>query len=131
MALPVHSPVYDGQFVRLVDADTVLMRLDKDHGVEFTHPRGIRLLGVDADERYTETGKAATAFAAEWISAALRLPSTPTLGPSWPFVVVGSAEDKYGRPLGTVYRKTDGACLNTDLIDSGHATPMSLAAHFH
>lgn len=122
MTIPAHVAAYNAQVVRVVDADTISLRLDKDHGTHFVHPRGHRLIGIDCPERFTEAGKEATQFVAGWIYAAEKV------NDPWPFVAEGALYDKYGRPLSTIYRKLDGTSLTDSLLDAGFGQPISLAA---
>lgn len=50
---------YNAVLDRVVDGDTVDLRIDL--GFEITHKIRVRLLGIDAPERFTDEGKAATA----------------------------------------------------------------------
>lgn len=121
--MPEHYPAYNAALVRIIDADTQIIRIDKDHGTELTHPRGVRLLGIDAPERYTDAGKEAIAFVSQWFYVA------SSTGDPLPLVVVSDKYDKYGRVLGSIYRKVDGASLKDDLLAAGYGVPMALAAH--
>ena len=49
---------YPAQLERVVDADTMILRVDLGFGVSITVP--IRLAGVDTPERFTPAGKAAS-----------------------------------------------------------------------
>ncbi len=99
--------------------------LNKHHGGKQTLV--VRLLGVDArDLNGPEREKALIDwnYAEEW----LRFGVKHAIGKHDPFIVQTVAQDKYGRWLGWVWRECDGACLNIDLIRSGHANPAPASA---
>jgi endonuclease YncB( thermonuclease family) len=99
--------------VRVIDGDTLDVELDR--GFQDRSVRRLRLAALNAPERDTPEGVAATAFVAEWLRAC------PT-DQEWPLAVVTVAVDKYGgRYDAWVYRRVDGDCLNQALIRSGHA----------
>lgn len=119
--MPTPAPVFDAELVRVVDGDTVSVRLDKFHGDQST--KTLRLLGLDTPEVYgieKEAGLAAKAFAEAFLRNALLVP--------YPLVVQTVKPDKYGRMLAYVWRKIDGAGLNDALIEAGHAEAVSVTA---
>jgi micrococcal nuclease len=116
MTVPVPQYVYRAALVRVIDGDTLAARLDLGCHVAITRP--IRLLGIDTPEVVGATGsqgRAAAAFALMWLCQAG--------ADEWPLVVATrlDRDDRYGRLLGTIYRVSDQACLNDDLIAAGHA----------
>lgn len=102
---------YRAKILRLVDADTVAVRLDL--GLDVRIDVTLRLAGINAPEMSTEAGKLAKAYAEQWFSK---------LAPEG-FIVRTTKDrrEKYGRYLATVYALT-GDCLNDDLLSDGHAT---------
>lgn len=101
---------YNAQPLRIIDADTLFMRVDVGFRTFVETP--LRLLGVNAPERNTAKGKAAIKFVQEW----LRGTGTLIVDSAKP----GDYGDKYGRYLATVYDRS-GRCLNKDLVTAGHA----------
>jgi endonuclease YncB( thermonuclease family) len=93
----------------VVDGDT--LDVDLDLGFTIRTRQRLRLNGLNSPEKNTPEGKAAKAWASEWFAEH---------GPE--LVVETHAREKYGRWLATV-TGADGACLNTDLLTSGHAAP--------
>ncbi|MFF7838787.1 thermonuclease family protein [Streptomyces ossamyceticus] len=101
---------YPAALERLVDADT--LDLDIDLGFDIRVRQRVRLLGLNTPEKNTAEGKAANVWVTDWITQ-----HAPT-----ELVVATHRKEKYGRWLATV-TAADGACLNTDLLDAGHAAP--------
>lgn len=98
---------YLATLVRVVDGDTVDIAIDL--GFSVTSRQRVRLLGLDAPERYTIVGKAAAEFVVAWFQPG-------------PFTVESSRPgggDKYGRYLARIVQ--GDRCLNNDLIGAGHA----------
>jgi endonuclease YncB( thermonuclease family) len=113
---------YRAALVAVTDADTIRVEIDGGFGVHFTDMH-LRLLGLNAPEVHgpqREAGLAARAYVQAWCQAALD-PAT-----AWPLLVetVKDKVDKFGgRYLARVYRTSDGACLNTDLLAARFALP--------
>jgi endonuclease YncB( thermonuclease family) len=110
---------YAARIVRLVDADTWI--LDVDLGMHtWQHDVRIRAAGLNAPELSTDAGQTALAWVGAWL--AQHAPDGK--------VTVRTQRDRndnYGRLLGTILA-TDGACLNTDMLATGHAVPWPRAA---
>ncbi|AKN68750.1 hypothetical protein QR97_02080 [Streptomyces sp. PBH53] len=100
---------YPARVERLVDADTLDLDIDVGFGIRVR--QRVRLQGLNTPEKNTPQGKAANAWVTEWL--AQRAPD---------LIVETHSREKYGRWLATL-TATDGACLNDDLIDAGHAAP--------
>jgi micrococcal nuclease len=109
---------YRATLRRVVDADTLSLVADLGFRMQLVDLR-VRLLGLNAPERATPAGQAATAYAIQWLQAALT-PQTP-----WELLIEtekGDEPDKFGaRWLARVYRVSDGRALGDDLIAAGHA----------
>jgi micrococcal nuclease len=105
---------YAARLVRTIDADTVI--LDVDLGMHvWQHDVRIRAAGLNAPELSTPEGQTAHTWVQAWF--AQHCPDG--------MVTVKTTKDRndaYGRLLGTI-TAPDGACLNTDLLASGHAVP--------
>jgi endonuclease YncB( thermonuclease family) len=94
----------------------------------------LRLLEVNCPEMHAkdpavkEAAHKAHDFALRWFAeGALGL---TTAGEIWPFVVQTSEiQEKYGRTLSYVWRKSDGDCLNMALIREGHSEHIPLMQH--
>ncbi len=110
--MPEVQPTFNAELLRVVDADTISVRLDKHHGDQST--KTLRLLGIDAPELRAEAGKAARDFAVSFLVG--------------PLVVQTAKQDKYGRWLAYVWRKSDGAELGSALREAGHAHAVSVLA---
>jgi micrococcal nuclease len=94
--------------VRVIDGDTV--ELDLDLGWHLTLRRACRLAGINAPERATEFGPAATAFLRKLLPVGTKV------------IFLSTRLDKYGRPLGHITRgPTD---IELAMIASGHAAPV-------
>ncbi|MFF4543631.1 thermonuclease family protein [Streptomyces sp. NPDC001406] len=100
---------YPATLVHVVDGDT--LDLDIDLGFTIRTRQRVRLVGLNTPEKNTDEGKAAKAWVTDWLAQH---------GPG--LVVETHRREKYGRWLATI-TSPDGACLNTDLIDTGHAAP--------
>ena len=107
---------YRSQLVRVVDGDTLELRLDL--GLRTERVEQVRLLGVNCPETRgpsREAGLAATAFARDWLAAAV------SVAYPWPLVVRTMKDDSFGRWLAVVWRRVDDAALNDALVAAGHA----------
>jgi micrococcal nuclease len=115
--MPVSLWTYRAKLVRVIDGDTIDLQIDQ--GFRSYRMERARLLGLNCPEVHGATraaGDAATAFVIGW----LRVGSA--LDP-WPLILQTEKSDVFGRYLATVFRVIDGACLNDDLLASGHAVP--------
>jgi micrococcal nuclease len=99
---------YRASVIRVIDGDGLELAVDVGFRVFVKAP--FRLLGVNAPEKYTPTGKLAKAWTEGWCAA-------------HPDLVVTTEKDpeKYGRWLGTVVGSSDGEVLNVALVAAGHA----------
>lgn len=103
---------YMASIERIIDADT----FDLDVRLPYVplsvniHQR-VRLAHVNAPERFTEPGKAATAFVAAWAERN-EIVTYQDMGP-----------DKYGRRVAVITGWQSGEVLAEQLIIAGHAEP--------
>lgn len=98
---------YRAKVVKIVDADTADFSIDC--GFKVFHEIRLRVAGVDAPERFTDEGKAATA----WLTEVMPVGSD---------VIIRTEKDKtgkYGRYIGWIEVK--GNDLSKMLVDAGHA----------
>ena len=98
---------YKATVERLVDADTVDVSIDL--GFDIHHKTRLRLMGIDAPERFTDEGKAATAWLAQQL-------------PIGHEVTVSTFKDKagkFGRILAII--TYNGLDMNQELVKNGHA----------
>jgi micrococcal nuclease len=107
---------YEAKVDRVVDGDTVDLFIDLGFGIY--HKVRVRLYGVNTPESRTTdlvekaAGLAAKDYVSDWIQG----------HPSVFIKTVKDNTEKYGRILGYLYSDEKmTACLNDDLIDSGHA----------
>jgi endonuclease YncB( thermonuclease family) len=105
---------YQARLVRPVDADTLILHIDLGMHV-WQHDVRIRAAGLNAPELSTVEGSAALRWVIDWF------------GQHCPdgLLTVKTQKDRndnYGRLLGTI-TAPDGACLNTELLATGHAVP--------
>lgn len=100
---------YQAQLIRVVDGDTVHMRVDL--GMNISVEATLRLVGVNCPEHGTPEGEAATAFTTDWLAAH---------GPRFVVQTTKDKREKYGRYLARV-NSPDQNCLNDDLRAAGHA----------
>jgi endonuclease YncB( thermonuclease family) len=110
---------YQARLVRPVDADTYILHIDLGMHV-WQHDVRIRAAGINAPELSTPEGSAALRWVIDWF------------GQHCPdgLLTVRTQKDRndnYGRLLGTI-TAADGACLNTELLATGHAEPWPRAA---
>src|SRR5512144_114219 len=109
------GPPSNGQVVRVVDGDTIRVRLGD--AVE-----RVRYIGVDTPETVKPGtpvqcfGKAASAFNA-------RVVRTRTVR----LVFDAERRDRYGRLLAYVYRQPDGLFVNAELVRRGYAETLRIA----
>lgn len=102
---------YTAEPVKIVDGDTLWLLADL--GFRCFARVDVRLAGLNCPEHGTAEGDAATAFTRDWF--------TQHPGP-YVLATAKDKQEKYGRWLGRV-TAADGACLNVDLLSSGHAVP--------
>jgi micrococcal nuclease len=98
---------YHAEVVRVVDGDTVDLRID--YGDRLTQVRRIRLDRVDVYEKNTERGQDAIAMVRDLLPVGHMV------------VVTTRKPDKYGRQLGTIV--TDGESVADTLLACGLAVP--------
>lgn len=126
---------YCGRLISMTDADTLrveIVLIDEQRDLGFgiarhmheTVPQKLRLYGVQAPERYTTAGKAATAWVLQWLTEHC---------PDGVFTVntfKGSygldKQEKYGRYL-AIITAPDGQRLNDDLVATGNAVPYMVS----
>lgn len=117
MTAPAQYWVFRASLDRVVDGDTIDLTLDV--GMHARRIERIRLLGVNAPEsrgESREAGLASKAFVVQWFVDAGSDP--------WPLIIQTTKSDVFGRYLGAVWRVSDGASLNDDLLTSGNAVPF-------
>jgi endonuclease YncB( thermonuclease family) len=100
---------YAAQLDRVIDGDTCRLIVDLGFRVNLTET--FRLAGINAPERGTTEGSAATAFALDWFKRQRTLTITSEKAPH---------QEKYGRWLATI-KGSDGSTLNDSLVIAGHA----------
>jgi micrococcal nuclease len=125
--MPVQQWVYRGRLDRVIDGDSLVVWLDLGLGVHLgrgNEGAHLRLLGVDTPERNEPGWDEAKRFTANWLVQATSY-SEPL---EWPLVIRTVKADNFGRYLADVFRVSDGAHLNADLLASGLATPYQAAA---
>jgi micrococcal nuclease len=114
--MPEHLWVKPARSLHVVDGDTIDVVLDL--GKRTYAEDRLRLLNVNAPERKGATlaaGNASRDYVTEW----LYVPDDDSK--DWPLRVQTFKDDVFGRYLALVWRVSDGACLNDDLITSGMA----------
>ena len=111
---------YRANVERIVDGDTIDLRIDLGFGLSLTGDEArVRLRHIDTAETYGvskdseeyATGKRHTEFVEEWVAEAGDA--------EWPLFVQTEKDDergKYGRWLAIIHRRNDGAVLNDDLV---------------
>src|ERR1700742_1126862 len=111
---PHAEPASSGRVVRVVDGDTLRVRLG---GRE----ERVRYIGVDTPES-VKPGTPVQCFAKAASAANKRL------GPGRAVKLVRDAEtrDRYGRMLAYVYRASDGLFVNAELVRGGYAKPLAI-----
>ena len=117
MKPPAQRWVWRGRPLSAHDGDTVTCVLDLGVGLTITIP--LRLLNVYAPELNEHDGPEAHLFTVGWINRASFSIA------SWTLIVrtyKADPREKYGRWLATIWRKSDGACLNDDIVAAGLAT---------
>jgi len=108
------APAASGRVVRVVDGDTIRVRLG---GTE----ERVRYIGVDTPESVKPGtpvqcfGKAASSFNTRLVGArTVRLEFD------------AERRDRYGRLLAYVYREPDGLFVNAELVRRGYAQPLTI-----
>lgn len=104
---------YEATLIRVIDADTFEFNIDLGF---YTHVyEKVRLRGVNAPERFTVDGRAATAFVKGWFfdNPNLLLKTYKT-----------DLTDKYGRWVADVLTVGLGHNLAEDMLYAGHAVPF-------
>ena len=102
---------YNAHLVKVVDADTVDLLVDLGFNVKME--MRVRLMGIDAPERFTDEGKEATRF----VKAHLECYKDKLI-----LETFKDKQGKYGRYLGVIYRgNIDKISLNDELLEKGYA----------
>jgi len=111
MSQPYDSNRYRATILRHVDADTTHARvsLGFDVCVDVT----LRWAMIDAPERYTDAGKAATAAVNGWLP----------VGATCEIETIKGTKEKFGRYLASFYLHGDPESLNDRLVRLGLAVP--------
>ena len=103
--------VYNAHLDRVVDADTVDLMVDLGFNVKMK--MRVRLMGIDAPERYTPEGKVATEFVNKHLECYKDN------------LILETFKDKagkYGRYLGVIYRgNMQNISINDELLEKGYA----------
>lgn len=106
---------YQARIVHIVDADTVDLEIDLGFDVHIK--QRVRLAGIDAPERFTDEGRAATKWLMDFVGW------MAPRGHSYPSVTIRSekvlSKGKYGRYIAHVYRGRDE--ISKAMVDAGHA----------
>lgn len=116
--IPAQRWIFPARYVATVDGDTIDVIIDQ--GMHSQRVERLRLLNVNAPEMKGATlplGREAKAYTLDWLEDAW----ADALREEYPLVVETHKSDAFGRYLAMVWRKSDGACLNDDLLSSGHA----------
>lgn len=108
--MPTTAYIYAATVTRVVDADT--LDLTADLGFSIRVSMRVRLLAVNAPETRTEAGRLATSYVRSWLETHGHDVQMHTRKPR--------DHDKYGRYLARIIA-ADGACLNDELLQAGHA----------
>lgn len=106
---------YRAQLIDVIDGDTQDVLVDV--GFRMQRKIRLRLQDVDTHETYGvrkeskeyQRGKHETQFVKDWFDEAEG---------EWPFIVRTESKGKFGRYLATVERRSDGAVLNEDLVET-------------
>ncbi len=106
MTFPAPAYRYRARLERLVDGDTVYLRVDLGFRVEISV--NVRLEGIDAPERFTEAGKEASAWLSERLAGK-------------DLVLMSTRIEKYGRALGVIYVVGTEGNINDRMVAAGHA----------
>jgi micrococcal nuclease len=103
------------QVLRVVDGDTIRVRLDG-------RTERVRYIGVDTPES-VKPGTPVQCFAKRAAAANAALVAGRSVR------LVGDVEqrDRYGRLLAYVYRESDGAFVNAQLVRDGYARTLTIA----
>jgi micrococcal nuclease len=110
--MPVVQYVYRGVVARVVDGDT--LDIDLDQGLRNTRRERLRLRGVNAPEMARAGGSEAKVYVEAWV--------TEHMAHARALTVETYKTDNWGRWVAVVWCPEEEACLNADLVDSGHAT---------
>ena len=105
--MPV-SYVYNAELIRVVDGDSVILLADL--GFNTFQKVNVRIMGVDAPERFTEEGKIVTQKVIEWFQKYSEI------------VLFSEKLDKYGRSLGII-QNAERNSLNDYLLKNWLARP--------
>jgi micrococcal nuclease len=100
---------YKARLIKVVDGDTIDIEIDL--GLHIFHEVRCRLFGLNAPERYTPAGPAAT----EWLTVQL------VQHPTFMIRTYKDKTEKYGRYLVSIYTDSTGISVNQRMINAGHA----------
>jgi micrococcal nuclease len=97
---------YNAKVIRWVDGDTLDIELDLGFKISMT--KRIRLLGINAPEIKTASGKKVKTFCEEYLPA----------GKEFIFKSYRDKKGGYGRLLGTIFKQGSTKSLNELLLES-------------
>ena len=123
---PMEPFAYRVTLLRVVDGDTLDVDIDLGFSMKLAGQR-LRLLRVNTPERKGKTktaGDAAWRFAKEWLGSHGNIMIRSRKAEPGHAV-----EDSFGRILAEVFGDNEHgeqACLNSALLDSGHAVPFGV-----
>lgn len=106
---------YTAKVIKVVDGDTIDVEVDL--GFDITLKLRLRLLGIDAPERYTTEGKTVTKRVEELLP----------VGTVVRIVTVKDRKEKYGRYLAEVFLTSgpyEGKSINQILLEEHLVTPL-------
>jgi micrococcal nuclease len=111
-----HAGPLHGRVLRVVDGDTIQVRLDGGR------TERVRYIGVDTPES-VKPGTPVQCYAKRAAAANAALVAGRSVR------LVGDVEhrDRYGRLLAYVYREPDGAFVNAQLVRDGYARTLTIA----
>jgi endonuclease YncB( thermonuclease family) len=109
---PKRDYVYDAQVVKIVDGDTVYVKMDLGCDVKI-EPMKLRMNGINAKGKTTKSGKAAIAF----------LNETIPVGSNIRVETLKDAKEKYGRYLGILHSPGLNQSVNAEMVSRGLVEP--------
>lgn len=111
---------YTANNIRVIDGDTIECDIDLGFNITITKQK-CRLAGINAPEMSTPEGPIATAALQHICDTQhITIVTTQTKNGS-------TKREKYGRWLATLYGTEPGPNINQQLVDTGHATPLTAA----
>ncbi len=111
---PQRDYIYDAQLIRVLDGDTVEVKLDLGCDIRID-PMKLRMAGINAKDKRTVKGKAAIAYLQDLFPN----------GSQVRVETIKDSKEKYGRYLGILHHPSLTRNVNAEMVAQGLVEPYN------